>query len=271
MFLLLFGRFYAFRRDFSLCGRLCAHFSLIASKQTHIMLSRRFLRFMKTSGTNTAFPCRNATSRLRTNWHYAFSEVLCFSELLEKYYILSALFRGLFENVLQKQIKTIILDRFFRSRIFPHSRFASFRSPEPNRTENVVSKACYVISRMFFLFLPAFGTVRPLLMHCFIYCPRKMPFFFFYFPLSVCFLLFLQSESFAVVRAVFRRFETRARFSARTVFFLAAVLGLHLEKVRKQSYNLLYTEYQINCVLPFFLRDFAIYPESWRCLCLPTL
>ena len=79
-----------------------------------------------------------------------------------------------------------------------------------------------------------------------------MPFFFFYFPLSVCFLLFLQSESFAVVRAVFRRFETRARFSARTVFFLAVVVWLHLEKVRKQSYNLLYTEYQINCVLPFF-------------------
>lgn len=89
-------------------------------------------------------------------------------------------------------------------------------------------------------------------MHCFIYCPRKKPFFFFYFPLSVCFLLFLQSESFAVVRAVFRRFETRARFSARTVFFLAVVVWLHLEKVRKQSYNLLYTEYQINCVLPFF-------------------
>lgn len=81
-----------------------------------------------------------------------FQKYYAFRNFLEKYYILSALFRGLFENVLQKQIKTIILDRFFRSRIFPHSRFASFRSPEPNRTENVVSKACYVISRMFFLF-----------------------------------------------------------------------------------------------------------------------
>ena len=81
-----------------------------------------------------------------------FQKYYAFRNFLEKYYILSALFRGLFENVLQKQIKTIILDRFFRSRIFPHSRFVSFRSPEPNRTENVVSKACYVISRMFFLF-----------------------------------------------------------------------------------------------------------------------
>ena len=186
---------------------------------------------MKTSGANTAFPCRNATSRLRTNCITHFQKYYAFRNFLEKYYILSALFRRLFENVLQKQIKTIILDRFFRSRIFPQSRFASFRSPEPNRTENVVSKACYVISRMFFLFLPAFGTVRPLSMHCFIYCPRKMPFFFFYFPLSVCFLLFLQSESFAVVHMILRRFETSACFS-RTYGFssLPPFLGCILKK-----------------------------------------
>lgn len=42
-----------------------------------------------------------------------FQKYYAFRNFLEKYYILSALFRGLFENVLQKQIKTIILDRFF--------------------------------------------------------------------------------------------------------------------------------------------------------------